>query len=306
MNALFARMDTDGSGRVSWRSFLRRYKRLMPRATRIMMRTRSRDQVPAVRISACYYWRTDIDGIYSGSWVSFSAKYYAGPLGNQTASSRSERQDGETHAIHGVSAPLRQRSIDIHEAEAIAEDATDMNLINKDGTINFVEMSSMKRRSVTKDERHTRGGRRVSIAPMRRLLLSRGSATSTAGAPSPERAKDASAPPVFSQGDEQRQCRARGDTKQENELTTDEILFSRRGSGLLTTLASAGGGNDAPGGVGSKSRDWSGLPEEVALAILDDESERKKESLLSIRESSAKFAQYLETRPEGWGVGCDC
>ena len=94
-------------------------------------------------------------------------------------------------------------------------------------------------------------------------------------------------------------------TPSKNELTTDEILFSRRGSGLLTTLASAGGGNDAPGGGGSnKGRDWSGLPEEVALAILDDESERKKESLLSIlEESSAKFKEYLETRPEGWGPG---
>ena len=305
VNALFARMDTDGSGRVSWPEFLEAIQAFDAESNT----NNDADEEQGsgtlgenIRLLLLAYGHRRHLQRQLGE--SFSAKYYAGPLGNQTASSRSGRRDGETHAIHRVSAPLRQRSIDIHEAEAIAEDATDMNLINKDGTINFVEMSSMKRRSVTKDERHTRGGRRVSIAPMREGSFSkRGSATSTAGAPSASGPKMLQRRPSFHKAMSKGNA-GRGATPSKNELTTDEILFSRRGSGLLTTLASAGGGNDAPGGGGSnKGRDWSGLPEEVALAILDDESERKKESLLSIlEESSAKFAQYLETRPEGWGV----
>ena len=74
-------------------------------------------------------------------------------------------------------------------------------------------------------------------------------------------------------------------------VTTDEMLFGSR----------RGGAAHVQPDVAASSRDWTGLPEDVATAILAADTGERQEKLLDVMEATTRdFELYLQSRPEGW------
>ena len=266
----------------------------------------------------------------------FAAEYYAGALGAERQS-RTERYSRDAPSRRSMSGYVT----DLHEAEAIAEAATDLHdtrtLDERTGSGN----SSPAGRGSVGGRGSLRGGsptRRVSVQEPKEESFTKGSRDGGSFNKSKRGSTVAfghapmdSANRRGSNGGERRRgslmsIDGGGDGRMSGRrgsfykalhhpdrpqlpdtLTTDEMLFARRGSDrsaeLRGSISAAANGAAGGGGGGSTHRDWTGLPEDVAAAILGGGEEKQEKLLHVLDQTSADFETYLASRPEGWGQG---
>ena len=351
---LFQRMSTDGSGRVSWPEFLHAMQSFT--AGSAADGATAEEQAGSgtlgenIRLLLLAYGHRR--HLQRSLGDAFTARYHTGPLGEERylASGRASsaaQQDvlARRKSVSARRASIRRMSVsgmDMREAGRIAEEATDFGREspNRDaspsgGGGGARGSSSFSKQSPPPQQQQHPQQRRKSLTPGggRRVSLAVGKG------PAPARVAALQSSPLrrASSRMQRRESLARALERSSisappGAVTTDEMIFGRRGSSRSNAgsqsraaLAELGGGasdassRDGGGGNGGGNesfRDWTGLPRDVAHAILAEvvdgggnggrgaEAQPAHEgSLLSVMEDTDRnFAAYLATRPADWAV----
>jgi hypothetical protein len=285
---LFQRMDTEQTGRVTWPDFLAAIQSF---AASDEQSSASAEEQGAgsgtlgenIRLLLLAYGHRRHLQRQLGE--AFAARYYSGPL----SAERSPQPHGPEMTAQQRRASVRRQhstrggtssTIDMREAERIAESAIELHPM---------AIAQAQRRGSTV-QGPPRGGRRASIAP-----------APGGGTPGSSRQRQ---PRMSSTRMRRRQSLVEALEQTDGtsgKITTDEMLFGRRGSRAIARRGSRAPSSPGLEGTSNAQRDWTGLPEEVAAAILAADSGQPQDNLLQVMEETDRnFAWYMQTRPDDW------